>query len=158
MINHKKGFTLLEVLVAISLITVGAVGSFNLIQRISTFTSVNSSRLQAIYLGQEGIEIVRNIRDSNWLAGVSWDAELPEGDWEADYAAQTLQAYNGGRYLNIDNDNFYSYLAGDQTKFKRKITISAPVLNKMTVSIEVSWEERKRFYQIAIEEDLYNWR
>lgn len=68
----NKGFTLIEVLIAIFLITVGIGGAFNLIQKTVEYSAISSSRLQAAYLSQEGIEIIRNQRDSNWLAGNSW--------------------------------------------------------------------------------------
>ncbi len=65
MIN--KSFTLIEVIIAIFILTMGTVGAFSLIQRTIAFTSISSSRLTAAYLAQEGMEIARNIRDSNYL-------------------------------------------------------------------------------------------
>jgi hypothetical protein len=35
--------------------------------------SLNQSKLIAYYLGQEGIENIRNIRDTNWLNDRAWD-------------------------------------------------------------------------------------
>ena len=60
-----KGFTILEVLVAIFVITIGVISAFNVVQNINIFSRVNSSRLTATYLAQEGVELIRNRRDSN---------------------------------------------------------------------------------------------
>jgi len=76
--NKQSSFTLIEVVVAIFLITVGIGGSFHLVNSLMDFSSISSSRLQAAYLAQEGIELVRNIRDSNWLAGDPWDQEISD--------------------------------------------------------------------------------
>ena len=74
----KKAFTLIEVLIAIFLITVGIAGAFDLIQRTVAFSAISSSRLEAVYLAQEGIEIIRNTRDSNWLAENPWDSGIED--------------------------------------------------------------------------------
>ena len=71
--NKQSSFTLIEVLIAVFLITVAIGGTFILMQRVVEYSAVSFSRLQAVYLAQEGIEQVRNQRDSNWLAGNPWN-------------------------------------------------------------------------------------
>jgi len=161
--NVQKGFTLLEVLAAIFLITIGVVGTFTLVQKTITFTQVSSSRLTAAYLAQEGIEIVRNIRDSNFLkihqgvGGVSWNDGLTgcSGDCEADYNDLALVPY-AGRFLKIDA-GFYNYDSGADTLFKRKITITPEGTDILKVLVQVQWQERGRSYEVIAQENLYNW-
>jgi hypothetical protein len=155
---------------AIFIVTVGALGIFNLVNQTISLTSVSSSRLTAFYLTQEGIEIVRNIRDSNWLEGkedpdILWDEGIPTGSWEADYRTQNLNQAYGGNYLNI-SDGLYSYSSGVQTKFKRKITISDKenldedeegIPDVMKISVEVSWTERNISHQVTAQENIYRW-
>ena len=114
---------------AIFLITVGIGGSFALINRIMDFSSVSSDRLQAAYLAQEGIENVRNTRDSNWLAGNEWNLNLPSG-------TET----------------------GLLGKFDRITTITTPEPDKIVVSVEVNWQERGRDHRVVAQTELYNWR
>jgi len=73
---------------AITVLTIAVGGSFALIQQTMVAASLNQSKLTAYYLAQEGIELVRNIRDSNWLEQranptVLWKEGLGAGDWEA---------------------------------------------------------------------------
>jgi len=165
----KKGFTMMEILAAIFVITVGVMGVFGLIQQVISIITVSSSRLVATYLAQEGIEIVRNIRDSNWLEQRSiperdWDHELGEGEWQAAYNSEKIKPYeSGGDFLNISG-GFYSYSSGTPTKFKRKIRIfdkvdldGEPGDDKMKVSVEVSWQERGRSHQVTAQENVYRW-
>lgn len=157
---EKKGFTLLEVIIAIFIITTGIVGVLGLISQTITVTNISSQRLIAAYLAQEGVEIVRNIRDTNWLEEApSWDDGLTVGDWEGDYDdIQNLTSWiNPGNFLNVDAAGFYSYSAGTQTKFKRKITIQ-PVVNILEVSVLVEWQYKGNTYSISVQENLYNWR
>ncbi|MBI2624791.1 MAG: hypothetical protein HYW70_00425 [Candidatus Nealsonbacteria bacterium] len=159
----NKSFTLIEVITAIFLISVGILGVFGLTQRTFATISFSLDKLTASYLAQEGIEIARNIRDGNWLEQrtsplLPWDDGMPQGAFEADYQAQSLtQAYNGA-FLNIQNGGFYGYGAGNQSKFKRKITLQKPDSSTINVLTEVFWQDRGKSHTVLTEENLYNWR
>ena len=153
----NKSFTLIESVVAIFMLTVGTVGAFSLIQKTLAFTSINSSRLAAAYLGQEGIELVRNIRDANYLAKIAWDNGLNScaGGCEIDYNDPVLVPYSG-RLLKIDG-GFYNYDSGTDTFFKREITIT-PQAGALNISVEVNWTERARTHHVIVQTELYDWR
>ena len=74
--KNNKGLTLIELVIAIFVISIGVVGTFGVLQKIVVSTSLSSSKLVAAYLAQEGIEIVRNIRDTNWVEGEAWDNDI----------------------------------------------------------------------------------
>ena len=176
--KSKKGFTLLEALFAIFIITVGLTGAISAILQLLNLSSFSSSKLTAAYLAQEGIEIVRNMRDTNWLqAGepgkVSpWDDGLPTGDYELDYTTVTFSnttdfekcadlGYNcnsyNNNYLRIDG-GFYNYTNGAPTKFKRKITIQKPTADRLDITVQITWSEKGKSYSFSAQENLYNWR
>jgi len=157
----KSGFTLLEIIIAVFVLTVAIVGSFALIQKSIVSASQAQFRLTAAYLAQEGMEIVRNIRDTNWLEGENWDAGIAiTSDYRLDYQSSefpdTTCNLGSGNYLKYDG-NFYTCSSGIDTKFKRTISISSEELNKMKVSVKVEWEERGRTDSIEALEYLYNW-
>lgn len=127
------GFTLIEIIVAIFVITVGAGGAFNLIQKTISFTSISSSQLTAAYLTQEGIETVRNTRDSNWLARADWDQGLSSTDWQD------------------------VVMNGETSIFDRKITITVQGAG-LLVLVEVKWQERGRDHEVAAQTKLYDWK
>lgn len=176
----RGGFTLMEVMIAITVLMVGVVGAYSAVQKIVSFASTSSFQLPAIYLSQEGLEIVRNIRDTNWLdpAGPSWDqgivccaAPLPSCECEADYRSTALELYQDpGRFLKIydsGNGDFYCYSTSAdavQTAFKRKILIT-PVDEDLDgdndvlgVRATVSWTERGRDHEVVLEEKLYKYQ
>ena len=168
----NKGFTILEAIAAIFVMTVGVLGAYAVVQQIIVYNSISSSRLTAAYLAQEGIEIVRNIRDTNWVEGVasSWYEGLTgcASGYEADYDDTDLSCWSDpGRFLELQAGGFYSYDSGTQPKFKRKITIfdatdlSSPsdgTPDMFKVKVEVLWTEKGKDYTVAVEEHLYNWR
>lgn len=178
-----KGFTLIELIIAIFILSVAVIGVYNAFSLMVVLTSDISDRLVAAYLVQEGMEVVRNVRDNNWMqAGenpdYSWLDNLTfcENGCQADYTTgspspnATLMAAwqgeeTGGAYLNIDPGGFYSYHAGQATKFRRKITIS--VINEYAarVNVKVYFDEKPSLLNltgtansIEAEEILYDWR
>jgi len=172
--SPKHGFTLLEVIIAIFILLVGVTAALVLITRTVSQISVSSSRLIAAYLTQEGIEIVRNIRDTNWLEGGAWDEGLVPPDidclttgCEADYIATTVEDPHidlsdnfkvyGDNFLKIDGSGFYNYTSGTDTRFKRKITIVSGT-DTLTVTVETAWSEKGKDYTHTAQEVLYNWR
>lgn len=174
----KKGLTLLEVIIAIFLITVGVLGALALITRTISVIGISTQKAIASYLAQEGIEVIRNIRDTNWLEYKTditnpWNEGLTgcSGGCIADYTHSeeldpNLPAYTG-QFLNIDTDSFYSYDTTSPftpTKFKRKITITQPATadcpagDCLNVSVLVEWQEKGKTYSVPAQENLYNWR
>ncbi len=70
--KDNKGFTLTEVMVGIMILTMAIVAASNMLVTLMRSNEVNLTSLQAQYFAQEGIEGVRNIRDSNWLNNKDW--------------------------------------------------------------------------------------
>ena len=67
--NHKKGFGLLEVLLA-GLIIIMMLSALVIVARAAIQNSIYlQQRSQATFLAQEGMEIVRQIRDTNYVDG-----------------------------------------------------------------------------------------
>ncbi|MCX6759705.1 MAG: hypothetical protein NT012_04050 [Candidatus Nealsonbacteria bacterium] len=162
--SNNKSFTILEVILAIFILTVAAFASFSLIQQTVVGVSLNQSKLIAYYLAQEGVEIVRNIRDTNWLhQGEEWTTGLAVGDGEqeADYQSTTLESYLG-RYLKIDTNGFYNYISGIETKFKRKILVTESIDGDgylyLEVKVIVEWSERGMEHNTKVINHLYKWQ
>lgn len=179
----NKGFTLIELIIAVFVVTVGVVFVYGIIQQIISYTLISNSRFVAAYLAQEGIEIIRNIRDNNWVAGEDWSQNLINGNppgftgcnpggppakyCEADF----MDTFLTERPVALDPNflrlqgQFYQYDPnGVQTKFKRKIEI-VPVdvdvdgaYDKLNVSVEVLWNDKGKDYNVEIAEELWNWR
>lgn len=162
-ISKQRGFTLIEIVTAIFIISAGTMGTFTIVQKVLNYTTINVSRFAAAYLVQEGVEIVKNIKDTNVIrmwdddgtalptpswddnifcckSGPSWNCAGPslcECDCEADYT--DLRLYDDtNRFLKIQG-GFYKYSAGGTiTKFKRKIFVKRPADNIGTPDIDES--------------------
>jgi len=144
-IKTNKSFTLLEAILAVFVTAVGVLGAYGLSQQILAYSSLSNSNFTAAYLAKEGIEIVRNIRDSNWINDRTWNFGLDiDGDYQVNYDSQSLSPYTDGS------------ISGSQTKYTRKITI-ASAGDGLRVSSEVFWTEKGSQKSITAQDILYGW-
>ncbi len=74
--TNRDGFTLPEVIVAIAVLVLVIFSATNLVVSIIRTNAENIHAITAYGLAQEGLEAVRNIRDSNWLLGAKFNGEL----------------------------------------------------------------------------------
>ena len=136
----RQGFTLLEAIISIFIVTMGVGAVFALVNQTIGGTQIISSKLTATYLAQEGIESIREIRDSNFLkihkgvGGVNWDTGI----------------VSSGLTDIV-------FMDGTANNFKRKITITPDGINILNVSVEVSWQERGGPHKVIVQENLYKW-
>ncbi len=74
LIKNNKGFSLTEVMIGITILTIAIVTASSLLMSLIKSNKINVFTLKAYYLAQEGIEGVRNIRDTNWLHNLDFDS------------------------------------------------------------------------------------
>ena len=151
----KKGFTLLETVIALGILITSTLLVYGMTVRIFSNIQEEKTKFVAAYLAQEGIEIVRNIRDVNWISGADdWDYGLGAGDYRVQYDSTSLLSYQDVP-LKLNSSGFYNYDSGNTTQFKRKITLSHPATDIIKVVAEVSWSGRTS--PVQAEEFFYNW-
>ena len=134
----KKGFTIIEVILAIFILTTAAFGSFNLIQQVIIAGSLNQSRLTAYYFAQQEIENIKNIRDTNYVLDNDWDFGI------------------GNSPLTV-----IKLLDGNDSRFRRQINV-VPAIdssdnNYLDIKVTVQWSERGRDHSIEVVNHLYDW-
>jgi prepilin-type N-terminal cleavage/methylation domain-containing protein len=79
--NNRDGFTLVETLIAISIFSMSVVGLMTVLARGISDTNYAKHRITASYLAEEGIEYIKNMRDTYVLndptsASDGWDKFL----------------------------------------------------------------------------------
>ncbi len=156
--NNEKnqGFSIIEVMVCTTIILVTFTSIYTLINHSMVFHDLAYSKLTASYLAQEGIEIVRNIRDNNYIQGKKWDAGLNSGYYQVQYNSSQLDAYTGDN-LKIDSSGLYNYNNGEVTRYNRMISIDKISNNEIRVTSIVKWSNRGIDFDIQVEDHLYNW-
>ncbi len=168
--NNRKGFSIIEVIIAIAILLVGILGVYGAFFAITSATAGISNRFIASYLGQEGLEIIRNLRDKNFIAKtVPWSSGLtvapctPPTGCQADYKAQSasdLQSFASTPLL-INSDGLYEYGSGSASLFQRRITVTPVTIlgaaDALNVVVSVTWTYKGQLLTYDVNEYLYNW-
>jgi len=110
-ITNKKAETILEVTIALFIIGVGVTVSSMVMHRTLNITAQNKLWMQAIFLANEGLEGVKNIRDTNWL-------RYPEdGCWKTIETGNSCSAATSPMMADTTNSLWYYSIFFDHIDF-----------------------------------------
>jgi len=150
--KNQYGFSLIETLIAVSILMIAIAGPLSLVQA-GLFSSIHQrNQVTATYLAQEAIEYIKNLRDTNsyvnhidgvtnWLAGPGGSALLtttcaaasggcyvdPHDKLTGNTYIETVNGTNKYLYQNTNTNGFsYSYdSSGTLSPYKRVVTVTA---------------------------------
>lgn len=183
----QKGFTLIEVIVAVFMIATVTVSVTALMGRTQKIEGLGKEKLIGISLAREGLELVRVIRDNNWFAGQdneSWVRGIcgevgEQGEFIIDAKSvrqgsglEVATGANSALYVN-EKTNEWSHDPADsvpaQYQFARTLVIdcSSSELGDqneeeyISVTSRVTWQRaitgESTEQSVSVTEKLYNW-
>lgn len=183
-----KGFTLIETLIAITILTLAIAGPMVTASRAIVAAQVARDQLTASYLAQEGIEYVRAMRDNEYLAayqaggsGVSttaWNNFLAVSIGQCRNATCTLdpsRSMGSGSgfslvsclgdscpplYLTQLSNGAYGYTQqeGTATPFTRTIQAIDISSSDERIVSKVSWRFHDILYSVTVTDNLTPWQ
>jgi len=167
MFKFKDGQTLIETITAVTIISMSLVAILSLGTISIYYGTQSKEEVIASNLAREGIEIVRTIRDSNWLdPDKSAFDGISDGDWIVEYNNTSLSvAADSGSITNCNNcvlffNNFYQHTAsGSSTPYKRLVKVE-PTANPdiKHITSTVLWTIKTRVRSYSLETYLTDWR
>ncbi|MEK7163360.1 MAG: prepilin-type N-terminal cleavage/methylation domain-containing protein [Patescibacteria group bacterium] len=166
--NKQGGFTLVEAMVAISILSLAVTGPLLIAQKGLGSSVYARDQITAFYLAQEAVEYIRNVRDSNRITGTQWlsqfggckeDGSGRKCKIDAQYAdfmnadgtvnTNAISVCSGScLVLSLDTaNNIYGYGSGADWKptiFTRTISIDdrANADQEAVISVTISWSTR----------------
>lgn len=177
--KNKKGFTLIETLVAIGIFAFAITGLISVTSNGIFNTNFVKNKFTASYLALEGAELVRNIRDTSAIQNNSWSAIFIDPNllkrcvrasdnescridaWDTSAPASCPStgcdalSYNQttGRfsYSPQDNMNIFASI------FTRTIFIEQINLKEARVTSTVSWNQGPTPHSVTYTYNLLNW-
>lgn len=172
-LNKEKGFTIVESLVAISILVVSITGAMTAVQSGISSYIFAKDQITAFYLAQEGFEQIKNIRDENallardWLTGIASISSDPCYFGQActvspmeSVIATRCSAPGSCPMLRQDATNgFYGYNAGwGTTLFKREIVLTSINSDEIAATVTISWSKGATNRQYKVRENILNWQ
>lgn len=175
----SRGFTLVETIVAITILTLAVVGPLFTASRAIVAARVAGHQLTASYLAQESIEYVRMLRDNQYLAAYQNNPATASTTGWANFRAALVPcaAQNGCTFdptvptlsvcsgscapLYLLANDVYSQqnMQGSSlTPFTRTITTSAVSENEERIVSTVTWSFHNASYTVTITDHLTPWQ
>jgi prepilin-type N-terminal cleavage/methylation domain-containing protein len=151
--TQESGFTLIETLVAVSILTIAVMAPMTLATKSLSSAYYARDQVTAYHLAQEGLETVRSVRDANILVALSGTPRDPFTSIPTDQPF-TIDSVSGGAIktflsesevppLRNNGSGVYGYEpAWTPTRFVRVIT-ARPIGGEgymLEVSSKVSWQ------------------
>ncbi len=157
--KKKRGFSMLEAVISVFVVAIGLTATMSLVSNGLKHSLDSRDQVIAAQLAQEGIELVRNIRDNNWANGYESfgeggsGTELPIGIGSDNDRYRCIIDYTGESSYKCDdsfgNDDFtlsyvggyYKYDVSNKTKFGRRVAVVYyPVSEELEIVSVVSWK------------------
>lgn len=163
------GFTLVETLVAISIFTVSIISLMTVLSNGITGTKFANNKIIAGYLAQEGIEYIRNMRDTYALSGSNFnvfESKLALCNQEGICGFNdTLPIIDNNFISKCNNDcklyinnGSYTSVSGEESGFTR--TVWMDNINsgeEVKIYSKVKWMQGSGEYDVTLSENLFNW-
>jgi prepilin-type N-terminal cleavage/methylation domain-containing protein len=155
----RRGQTMLELIFAIAVIGVGLLAATTLVFYNLMLSDRDKTEITAVNLAREGLELAKNKRDSNWLAGAAFDAGMYSGTdytgtwvwtgWPGTsaYVDFTANDFSDPRTKVMLSDaasapdfmvNWNTFITGTTSTFSRLMTFNGICANGSVVGAGVS--------------------
>lgn len=157
----QTGFTMLESIVAIMILSLSISGAFSAVQQSLSQSNIAKDEIKAFYLAQEAIEMIRNKRDNNqlsilnsgtgdWLDGISslagdpcYFGKICKIDTTNNPPTMSYCGSSWGSCENLRQDPttfLYGYTGSwTATNFKREIQIESITVDEISVTVRITW-------------------
>lgn len=171
-LRQNKGQSLIETLIAIGVIVVGLVGVMALVVGAIAAGRISKEVVTATNLGREGIEVVREIRDSNWMQEEGWTKGIigggdvryarasfdpKENQWKLESTTTTDLFDN--EYKLYFSDYYNHDQQGDETSYFRMIEIQKDIAepDELVIKTYVGWVKQGKQKEIVLENVFSDW-
>jgi prepilin-type N-terminal cleavage/methylation domain-containing protein len=162
--TKDRGFTLIEAIIAIAILTVSIAGPITIASRGMASAIFARDQITAFYLAQEAVEFIRNKRDENNLKDYGW--------------TNGLESCLDGKVCTIDSKNnkinecaggicpvlkyndataFYSYDSGEDSSFTREIRIVTINVKEIAIAATLSWSSGSVTKSFTVKEHILDW-
>jgi prepilin-type N-terminal cleavage/methylation domain-containing protein len=170
-LNSKRGFTLVETLVAIAILTVAIAGPITIASKGLAAAMFARDQITAFYLAQEAVEFIRNKRDENNIKGFgasNWLKDLQTcfgaTPCSIDVTAASDNAIkncSGTDCLPLKYDSnmgLYGYSSGDDSIFTRNVKMETIEANEASIEVSLSWRTGLVQKSFVVTEHIFNWQ
>jgi|SRR3989344_3978889 len=175
---RSGGFTILESIIAIFILSLSISGVFSSVQQSLSQATIAKDETKAFYLAEEAMEILRNKRDANQLARIlnsstnTWLFGIAEGVGDPCYFGNVCRVdavtasfvrcgvgWNSCSNLRQNSSTFlYGYDGSwPATNFKREVILESISATEVAVTVRITWTKGLINREFKAKTHLFNW-
>lgn len=164
--TKKTAFSLIEVIMILFIASVGIMAALSLAIRSAYFQQAKKELGSAMFLANEGLEIMRNIRDTNVIASSSYDNWTGTGSagngvhlYKVDYAtllATTTASIDTAVLQQNTSTGFYLHNASFPNSIFSRLITASTTDDVTEVESWVQWKSRGNVFNYKINTVLYD--
>lgn len=117
----RRGQSIMELLIALAVIAIGLFAAVTLVYSNLNLVERDADEVVAVNLAREGVELAKQKRDSNWLAGSAFDAGMVSSVDPMDYTATPV--WEGAYFASPITDPSFDFTANTLTDATPKLNI-----------------------------------
>lgn len=168
--SNRGGFTLIETLVAISILLLVVIGPITVAQRGIKSAYYANEQVTAVFLAQEAVEAIRELRDTNaleiyddapgetwdWYVGLNGDCKVASDELDDSQKGCAFDPDSGSftecdqggfdnckLYLEPGTNTYVHTASGNQDSgYVRKVRVGPLSNGGIPVQVEVDWVSR----------------
>ena len=174
-----RGFTLVETMVAVSIVTISIVGPLYSLQKGVVASYTARDRLIASSLAQEGIEYAHSVRDANYLYNIANPGSLRSWFYGLDGTGGSVNCTAGVSCIvdatqstatvcsgtcppmRLSSTGLYNQGAvsgtNSTTRFTRVVKLTSLNAHEMKVTVTVTWVTGSVSYSVDLSETMQDW-
>lgn len=174
----NKGFTLIEALIAITILTFAITATFTAAQSGLASAVESRDQISSFFLAQEAVEFVRNKRDTNSLAGTNWLSGIASVSQDVCYPPKgcTLDVVTGSfgvcsspnncpplkqdRVAGSATEGMYGYATPwTPTNFVRTLQFERINADEIALTVTITLKKANLTIQtFKVRESIFNWQ
>ncbi len=178
MVYNKRGFSLLELIVSIGILSTTIVGLVSFIVFLNQTNKNQEATIFATYLAKEGLEVTTYLRDNNFLNNRNYSNNIYKsnnkefilifnnGEWSVDFGKsnETIESCctnSSGNCIVYKTDKYYTQsrtVLSNPTNYCRLITVSDEG-DYLNITSEVLFnKDTTKQSIIKLTKQVYDWK
>jgi len=164
---NKKAMSIIEVMIAIFIFTLWLSSVFMIISSAGNINTYNKDFIIASNLAREQVELIRNIRDTNYIKFQKWNMLRPESwNYNTVFSSSTTQLYKFENWNWIWDFHIKSSTWAYVSDFRNALKDNTNIIkeeyrlclenNKYVYCNWTFWEKKTPFYKFMKIEELKN--
>jgi len=150
---YNQGFTIVETLVAITILMISIAGPLTIAQKSLTAATQAKDQVIASYLAQDLVEYIKNARDNALRGGTDFGGT---NSFVSNFCTSVVTSCGSQKLYLTPSGAYTTQSNSTPSKFSRQATITPLSSNEAIIRVTVTWQNGPILNTSTVENILFN--